>query len=158
MSRPRIAIWGAPQTGKTWLAQALGAALTPINAFAVFDNPDWPQQPNGTTERRWDLILLTGLDLAGMATLHRQFDQTLRNRLTQHALPYATVYGNDGTRCANALQAIRFHFRDPTALQSAPSRWRWPCEKCSDSECEHRLFSALVRPNNEGLAAGTPQG
>ena len=143
MSRLRIAILGAPQSGKTWLVQELSKALNPATAYAVLDNPVWPQ-PQGTDENRWNLILLTGLDLAGMGDQHRLIDQSLRSTLAQHAMPYTTVYGSDTTRCANALQAIRFHFREPAALQSAPSRWRWPCEKCSDPECEHQLFSALL--------------
>jgi nicotinamide riboside kinase len=143
MSRPRIAVLGAPQTGKTWLVQELSKALNPISAYAVFDNPVWLQR-DGIAETRWDLILLTGLDLAGMGTEHRLIDKALRSTLTQNAIPYTTIYGHDAARCDNALQAIRFHFRDPAALQSTPSRWRWPCEKCSDPECEHQLFSALL--------------
>jgi hypothetical protein len=143
MRRQRIAVLGAPQSGKTWLVQELSKTLDTLNAYAIFDNPVW-LQCDGTAETRWDLILLTGLDLAGMGTGHRLFDQALRSTLTQHALPYTTVYGCDVRRCANALQAIRFHFREPAALQEAASRWRWPCEKCSDPDCEHRLFSALL--------------
>ena len=143
MSRMRIAVLGAPQSGKSRLAQELGIALGPSNTYTVFDDPVW-RQPNPTGENRWDLILITGLDLAGMGTEHRSIDQTLRSTLAQHAMPYTTVYGSDNTRCANALQAIRFHFREPAALQSTPSRWRWTCEKCSDPQCEHQLFSALL--------------
>lgn len=143
MRRQQIAVLGAPRSGKTWLAQELSKALDTPNAYAIFDNPVWLQR-DGTAETRWDFILLTGLDLAGMGTEHRLIDQTLRSTLTQLALPYATVYGCDATRCANALQAIRFHFSEPAALQKASSQWRWPCEKCSDPECEHRLFSAIL--------------
>ena len=146
MSRLRIAILGAPQSGKTWLAQELSQALDPEAAYAVLDNPVWPQS-QVIHENRWDLILLTGLDLAGMSAQHRLIDQRLRSTLAQHAMPYTTVYGSDNTRCANALQAIRFHFRDPATLKNTPSRWRWPCEKCSDPECEHQLFSAVLAKN-----------
>ena len=31
-----------------------------------------------------------------------------------------------------------------TAAPGKGSPWRWLCDKCSDPECEHRLFSALV--------------
>ena len=143
MSHLRIAILGAAQSGKTRLAQALGRALEPATAYAVFDDPVW-DQPLAAGEDRWDLILLTGLDLAVASPAQMQTDQTLRTTLAQHALPYATVYGSGAARCANALQVILFHLRDPATLQAPPSRWKWPCEKCSDPECEHRLFSALL--------------
>jgi nicotinamide riboside kinase len=103
-------------------------------------------------QREIDLTLLTGLDLhpANAPFTHAEqnqrmhMDQTLRAALSQHAQPFALVYGTGAARCANALQAIRFHLREPAALKTAPSRWRWPCEKCSDPACEHRLFSALL--------------
>jgi hypothetical protein len=145
MSRLRIAVLGAPQTGKTRLAQELGSALNSDTGYAVLDNPAFP--PADTAgDGPWSLVLLTGLDLPEMGPHQRQADQALRQKLTLSNLPYTTVYGRDAQRSANALQAIRFHLREPTTTARTPSRWRWPCEKCSDPECEHRLFNDLLQP------------
>ena len=136
-----IAILGAKGTGKSHLTMQLRAQLP--SGFVLQDAPapeHWPS--------RFDLRLLMGLDLfpEHNSPAHRQADHAMRATLTQHALPFSLVYGTGAARCANALQAIRFHLREPTALDSPQGRWRWPCEKCSDPQCEHRLFSALLPP------------
>jgi hypothetical protein len=141
MSRPlRIAVLGAAASGKTQLIEQLQAEL--VFSATLVDAPQTDALP-----RHFDLALLMGLDLYPdtKALAQRPADQALRAALAQQALPFATVYGTGAARCANALQAIRFHMRDTTSLSQAPSRWRWPCEKCSDPACEHRLFSDLLQ-------------
>ena len=60
---------------------------------------------------------------------------------------FQVLYGrNAGERLLAALRAI--HTALPGALLEPPAdrpqRLRvWACEKCSDPECEHRLFTAL---------------
>ena len=35
--------------------------------------------------------------------------------------------------------------KQPAALEEGQAQpWRWSCEKCSDTSCEHRLFSQLM--------------
>jgi hypothetical protein len=138
-----IAILGAPGTGKTALALALRIASNAANPLYIHDGPSLLDSP-----RQWDLVLLMGLDLpapAAAVALRQPVDQQLRALLAHLKLPHATVYGQGPQREQHALQAIQFHQREPSALQSPPSRWRWPCEKCSDPECEHRLFSSLLQ-------------
>ena len=144
MSRLCIAVLGAPQSGKTRLVQELSASLDLDNGYAVLDNPALPRTDAGD-ECRWELVLLTGLDLPGISLQQRQVDQALRDMLALQKLPYTTVYGREALRSANALQAIRFHFREPATTPRLPNRWRWPCEKCSDPDCEHRLFNDLLQ-------------
>ena len=145
----RIAVLGAPGTGRTQLVRHLQAEFS--SALMLIDAPPGPWH------NCFDLALLMGLDLhpEHRSASHRQTDQDLRAQLTQQDLPFALVYGCDAARSANAIQAIRFHMRDTPPPLAQSGRWRWPCEKCSDPECEHRLFSALLQPQREGLP---PQG
>ena len=99
--------------------------------------------------RRYDLTLVTGLDLPWVADgLHRQgpqgreeVDALVRKGLADAGVAYRVVYGRGEDRLANALAAI-----DAAAPSSrrAASTWVWACDKCSDPQCEQRLFSALV--------------
>jgi hypothetical protein len=57
------------------------------------------------------------------------------------------VYGSGPQRLEGALAALA-GILPPGAVDRAPSQretgpWIWSCEKCSDPECEHRLFSRL---------------
>jgi hypothetical protein len=42
------------------------------------------------------------------------------------------------------LQTILHRTQKTHTRATKPSAWRWSCEKCSDSDCEHRLFSELM--------------
>jgi nicotinamide riboside kinase len=99
--------------------------------------------------RRYELALVTGLDLPWVADgLQRQgpqgreeVDALVRKGLADAGVAYRVVYGRGEDRLANALAAI-----DASAPSSrrAASTWVWACDKCSDPQCEQRLFSALV--------------
>lgn len=100
----------------------------------------------------FDLTLLTGLDLPWEAdgiqrdgaAARAQVDRRLREVLLQNGIAFSTVYGAGAARTQNALQAIDYALGTPRT-GGARSNWRWPCDKCSDPECEHRLFSALLK-------------
>ena len=106
-------------------------------------------------QRHAGLTLLMGLDLPWVPdglfrespAVREATDAAIRHRLQAAALPYQTVYGNGEARSRQALRAIG------TALGQAltPSDPAWPqgrrawnCEKCSDPDCEHRLFTRLL--------------
>ena len=107
----------------------------------------------------YDLTLVTGLDLPwepdGLqrdgAHVREPVDRLLRAALDGAALPYKVVYGQGERRLANALQAIGGPLRPPDAAREAAQfaidggRRPWRCERCSDADCEHRLFSDLLR-------------
>lgn len=99
----------------------------------------------------FSLTLVTGLDLPWVAdgfqrdglAMRARVDQRLRAVLQQHGIAFSTFYGSGAARSQSALLAIGYALGAP--LTDAPSsRWQWPCEKCSDPACEHRLFSALL--------------
>ena len=101
--------------------------------------------------------LVTGLDLPWVAdglqrdgaVMRAQVNERLRAVLLQHGMAFSTVYGQGRLRTANALQAIAHALGMPVGGNTpigARGLWKWSCDKCSDPECEHRLFSDLVHP------------
>ncbi len=116
-------------------------------------------------QRSYDLTLLTGLDLPWVADgLQRDgphtreaTDTLLRATLARAGLGYQVVYGSGCLRLVNALNPINAIFSEANYsygtratdhfLSETPgkrSTWVWPCEKCSDPDCEHRLFTQLL--------------
>lgn len=159
-----IAILGATCTGKTWLASALAqhfqaqvrhAADAPPLDVVIADTPplmtaidsDGVMSERSISElalthrRSYDLTLLTGLDLpwSGDSQQEQQRQQTdarLRAALQEAGIAYGVVYGSGPQRLRNALRFI--------SPQDTPhARWRGVCEKCSDPDCELRLFTGL---------------
>lgn len=99
-------------------------------------------------QRLYEVTLVTGLDLPWVADgLQRDgphvqgpVDALVREILGKAGVHYRVVYGSGPERLRNALAAI-----DSTlAPQAAVRNWTWSCEKCSDPDCEHRLFTGLV--------------
>jgi nicotinamide riboside kinase len=160
----KIAIFGAPSTGKTWLASALaqhfrapvrhgeGAAqvdvlipdTTPLMT-AMDSNGLWSERSIHewalAHQRSRDLTLLTGLDLPWTGEhqqeQHRQqTDARLRDALQEAGIAYGVVYGSGPQRLRNALRLV-------SPQDTPPARWTGVCEKCSDPDCEFQLFTAL---------------
>ncbi len=111
-------------------------------------------------QRRYDLTLLTGLDLPWVADglqrdgpqLREPVDALLRAALARAGLAYQVVYGRGAQRLENALAAINsiaVHTGIPRAtggFDSNPAATAtWSCDKCSDPDCEHGLFTGLLR-------------
>ncbi len=73
-------------------------------------------------------------------------DALVRNLLARERIDYRVVYGSGPERLRNALAALPPGLI-PAADAAAPHRepWVWRCDKCSDPECEHRLFRSLVQ-------------
>ena len=89
--------------------------------------------------------LVTGLDLPWVADgLQRdaahpreEVDALVRHALQKAGIRYQVVYGQGEERLQSALAALG------APLPGRESNWAWSCEKCSDPECEHRLFRRL---------------
>jgi hypothetical protein len=146
----KIALLGAPRTGKTELLHGLTQHLQPPHVELI-DAPDISELRHAGA---FDIILLCGLDLPDpAATQHDSteaereiIDQRLRYQLDNAQMPYQVVYGVGATRIENALFCIA---RQAPAWAAAPqrpqalNRWSGPCERCADGDCEHRLFMDL---------------
>ena len=135
----KIAVVGAPATGKTALAQALTLHL---DTLQVSDAPALEALQTG----RYDRVLLMGLDRPGVNSAQEAADAALRTQLAAMGMVFGVVYGKDEReRLRAALRLI-----DP---QDGPApRWTGVCEKCADPDCEFRLFTAL----KNSKAAGRP--
>ena len=102
------------------------------------------------------LTLVTGLDLPWTAdgiqrdgpAMQRRVDARLREVLQAHGLHYSVVYGQGAQRTACALAALDQCAQQATNGPARPNqgeaRWQWVCDKCSDAQCEHQLFSRLL--------------
>jgi len=172
----KIALLGAPGTGKTWLALALITALRSRGRTAQLLAPGEQDLPHfddviadttgllAAVERdiegqdkslypgafaeqaQFDLTLLTGLDLPhAHPERQQQVDARLREALHARGLRYSVVYGVGDQRCASALAAID-QWTNPGSnhFGAGQARWQWVCDKCSDAQCEHQLFTALL--------------
>jgi hypothetical protein len=121
-------------------------------------------------QRLFDTTLVTGLDLPWVADglqrdgpqVREPVDAMLRAALQNAGVAYKVIYGQGDERLNNALLALGckdegFHAQDPSLLRAAQStrtqgqyainrgRTAWNCDKCSDADCEHRLFSDLLK-------------
>jgi nicotinamide riboside kinase len=108
-------------------------------------------------QQRYDATLVAGLDLPWVpdglqrdATASREdVDALVRKLLQQAGIAFQVVYGQGPQRLRGALRALEAAGVLPadaagrTREEGARRPWVWACEKCSDPECEHRLFTRL---------------
>ena len=76
-----------------------------------------------------------------------------RQYLVAHGWAFQLLFSQGPRLLDDALTALCNSFPDAPALQARRaalrehgnlSRWSWSCEKCSDPECELRLFKGLL--------------
>jgi len=100
-------------------------------------------------QRGYDLTLVTGLDLPWVADglqrdgphVREPVDALVRDALARAGIAFRVVYGQGPERLAGALAAIDSALAAPAPT---PAGWTWTCDKCSDPQCEHRLFTGLL--------------
>jgi nicotinamide riboside kinase len=122
-------------------------------------------------QSRFDLTLVTGLDMPWQADgiqrdgehVRSPVDALLREKLQSAGIEYEVIYGVGEQRTEHAFAAIMRHLNqnqnatdsiappaDNTPASSlkdpknTEKKWVWQCDKCSDSDCEHRLFTSLI--------------
>ena len=105
---------------------------------------------------QFDLTLLCGLDLplpVGQDTKDRALarqtiDSELRATLAHLPVRFQVVYGIGSDRLSNALRGIEgFEVAQSSpvkAFTDTLEKWQSACDKCSDSACEHRLFTQFL--------------
>lgn len=123
--------------------------MVAIYSEMLFGDPSL--QPMAQAHQRgYDVTLLTGLDIPWVADglqrdgphVREPVDARVRAALTQAGVNFRVVYGSGETRLRNALAAIDSAWAERPASTMAPLNGR--CEKCSDPDCEHKLFSDLL--------------
>lgn len=107
-------------------------------------------------QRGYHATLVTGLDIPWVADglqrdgphVREPVDQLVRAALQQAQVPYQVVYGSGPQRLASALDALAaagvVTARADRVPAGAAEPWVWTCDKCSDPQCEHRLFRRLL--------------
>ena len=126
-------------------------------------------------QSKFDLTLVMGLDIAWVpdglqrdgAHVREPIDNMIRQALQKAQVPFKVIYGKDENRLSAALMAIREglgHLNEGlanklAAFQAAQTlrtdsqyglnkgKTAWRCDLCSDADCEHRLFSDLLKPD-----------
>jgi hypothetical protein len=99
----------------------------------------------------YDLTLVCGLDNLGQSArqacdgtdTYESIDAQLRKVFTRNKITYAVIYGQGPARLNAALKAIA-SLRNEKTEATGPGHWHWACEKCSDPECEHRMFTSQL--------------
>lgn len=103
----------------------------------------------------FDVTLLMGLDLPWVPdglfrdspTVREATDALLRRELQSAGIGFQTVYGQGEARVQQALRAVGTALGRPLVSEDpalSNGLRPWSCENCSDPQCEHRLFSALL--------------
>jgi len=165
----RIAVLGAPGTGKSTLCLELASRLSARgHQVLVTANASSPPEvttgvtpdtapaadlviedaPDARSLGPCELTLLMGLDLpAGAGAAAQAVDASLRETLTRSGVGWRVIYGQGAERVQQALQAVAAVLPwawSETASEEDIGRWsrlRASCEKCGDADCEHRLFT-----------------
>lgn len=139
------------------LADTTAMVIAAYSELYFEDRSLWPAALE--QQRTYDLTLLMGLDLPWVPdglfrdgpALREATDVLLRRELGAAGIPYQTLYGPLQRRVQQALRAIGGELgrtltpEDPAWAQG---RRPWTCEKCSDPDCEHRLFTQLLQQRN----------
>lgn len=138
----KVAILGAPASGKTALSLALESFLQNNTiALEVLDSPDIQ------TLAQEDAALLCGLDLSPSSETKSVADHAIRASLLTQGITFQVVYGQGAQRLQNALFCLATQLPQwAHALRRSdiPLRWTGSCETCGDGLCEHQLFTQLV--------------
>jgi len=133
------------------------ALMTALYSDLLFNDPSiYPEAL--AAQRSYAITLVMALDLPWIADglqrdgphVREPVDALLRKALGHGDITYSVVYGSGAQRLANALTAIDSCLRSTaSSAQSSPSspapeNHGWTCDRCSDADCEHRLFSDLL--------------
>ena len=110
------------------------------------------------------LTFLMGLDTHN----HDQFaaDQLIRSALSKLNIAYDVLYGSTDERVVQALRRIKERQSSSASLMPDKSTktvkpveasgenkaWVWACDKCSDSQCEHKLLTDLLEKRQTSKA------
>ncbi|MFM7332478.1 MAG: AAA family ATPase [Brachymonas sp.] len=148
----------------SWVIADTTPLMTAVYSEFIFSDKSLHHQALAY-QRSFDLTLVTGLDMPWEADgiqrdgphVRGPVDALLRNLLQQAGIAYEVVYGSGHQRTANALNAVSRLAKTTNAIDSIAlhadlltsdsqkdfNKWQWNCEKCSDPDCEHRLFRSL---------------
>lgn len=121
-------------------------------------------------QARYDLTLLTALDLAWVADglqrdgphVREPVDALFREALQSAGLGFAVVAGRGEQRTRHAMAVVSHMLDAPLRSERAADspRWRWVCGRCGDGDCEqHWLLGRDASPSvRDGARAAQDAG
>ena len=157
-----------------WVIADTTPLMTAVYSDYVFKDLSLYEAALGL-QAQFDLTLVMGLDVAWVPDglqrdgehVREPVDHLIRQAMSKRQLPFKVIYGQDEARLNAALLAISQGIANlnepldlkfsmpglqPTQTQREVSQYglnqgktAWRCDLCSDSECEHRLFSDLLK-------------
>ena len=157
-----------------WVIADTTPLMTAVYSEYVFNDLSLYGEALGL-QAQFDLTLVMGLDVAWVPDglqrdgehVREPVDNLIRQAMAKRQLPFKVIYGQDEARLNAALLAISqgiSNFNEPLDLKfSVPNlqptqtqreasqyglnqgKTTWRCDLCSDAECEHRLFSDLLK-------------
>ena len=112
------------------------------------------------SQQGFDLTFVMGLDLPWVAdgiqrdgvAIQSEFDAKLRHILQSQGIAFSVIYGTGDERFNNAMTAMATISKGqhlPQEKTTRQSPWQWICDKCSDAQCEHRTFTALLEAKSQ---------
>ncbi|RZL68032.1 MAG: ATPase [Variovorax sp.] len=133
------------------------ALMTAVYSDLLFDDSA-PYALALAVQGRYAVTLLTALDIPWVADglqrdgphVREPVDAKVRAALARAGVAYTVVHGIGDERLANAWNAINSIAASSSGVGAEGrfglenAAWSWACDKCSDPDCEHRLFSDLV--------------
>jgi HTH-type transcriptional regulator, transcriptional repressor of NAD biosynthesis genes len=148
------------QATAAWVISDTTPIMTAVYSHMLFE--DESLYPMALAHQaHYELTLVTGLDLPWVADgLQRDgphvrgpVDNLVRQALARAGVAYRVVYGQGQQRLNNALLALGLPGENDTARQLREQaqfainqgRTVWQCNECSDPECEHKLFTGLLK-------------
>ncbi len=158
-----------------WVIADTSPLMTAVYSDFIFKDKALYQQAL-MEQAAFDMTLVMGLDLDwapdGLqrdgAHVREPVDTLLRHALQSAGLPFKVIYGQSEARLSAALMAIRDGVaglspelgqnlasfkaiqsqRDESQYGLNKGKTVWRCDLCSDAECEHKLFSGLLKSDD----------
>ncbi|WP_017761636.1 hypothetical protein [Pseudacidovorax intermedius] len=133
------------------------AAGSPIALLAQRGVPveSWPPSLVAAERGHAFTLLLPPQDAAGNG--EQDLDARLRAGFAAVGLPCAIIHGRDAAQhLSRAWSALQAGLEAREEAPATPRHLRapaWNCERCSDPDCEHRLFTDLIAAR-QTLTAG----
>jgi hypothetical protein len=141
----KIDILGAQSAEKSDLCRQLSLHFQHSDALAVADLAH--NDLALSSLRKADITLVMGLNMPFDNEAMCE-DALIRSTLNRCGINYHMVYGAGESRLQNALRCfdpVRFEPETQTSVQQLRKWQIKTCERCSDPECEHRLFTDLLK-------------
>lgn len=158
-----------------WVIADTSPLMTAVYSDYIFEDKELYAEAL-KQQAEFDITLVMGLDLAWVpdglqrdgAHVREPVDTRVREALQSADLPFKVIYGHSEARLSAALMAIREgvgelsedlgqHLVSFKTLQSErdvsqfglnQGKTVWRCDLCSDADCEHKLFSKLIKSDD----------